>query len=200
MFPDTKVSLDHCYIDLNPMAGVLMIYNTAKNGTTWLDGEQVVLPPHRAMIFHHSKTLRVRGASFEIRWQKIAKKSLQLYQSRMLALASQLHADPEIFDLTDLEQDLVSAPPTAPATRPGSRCSTPFSEPDESQGSVKVEELGRSAYGIVWKAVERLTGNFIAVKQLHRTVDNLKLLEREIKNMTDLRHVSFLPHGMFAFY
>jgi FHA domain len=199
-FPDPKVSLDHCYLDLNPMSGVLMVYNTSKNGTTWLDSEQVLTPPHRAMVSYHSKTLRVHRASFQIHWPKIAERDLPQYQSRILALACSLHADREIFDLTDLEHDLVSLPPTAPATRPASRHATPFSEPNDNQNPIKLEELGRGAYGIVWKAVERLTGNLIAIKQLHKTTHNRMLLEREITHMSGLRHVRIAPFYPFSSY
>ena len=124
---------------------------------------------------------------------------LSRYRSRLLALASQLRPDPEIFDLTDLENDLISAPNTAPATRSASRHGTPFGDVNEDQDHIKVKELGRGSYDTVWKAIERLTGNFIAVKQLHRTTENLEALKQEINHMRTLQHVclSFLFPGIF---
>ncbi len=176
-----------------------MVYSTSRHGTTWLDGEQVAHPPHRAMIFDHSRTLRIHDASFQISWPNIPRADHSRYRSRLLALASQLRSDPEIFDLTDLENDLISAPNTAPATRPASPHGTPFGEVNEDQDHVKVEELGRGSYGTAWKAIDRLTGNFIAVKQLHRTTENLEGLRREINHMRALRRVclSLLFPGKF---
>ena len=102
-------------------------------------------------------------------------------------MAKQLHADREVFDLSDLEVDLKFLPPTAPGTRPNTRSGTPSNEPRD-EGPIEVEELGRGAYGIVWKAVDRFTGEFLAVKQIRKTRDNT-LLVREVKNMHSLQHV-----------
>ena len=186
-FPQGQVSLDHCYIDLNPLSGIPMLYDTSRHHTTWLDGQQVADPPYQAMVPHHAHSLRVHGASFQINWPKIAREDLALYQSRILSMAKQLHADREVFDLTDLEVDLKFLPPTAPGTRPNTRSGTPSNEPRD-EGPIKLEELGRGAYGIVWKAVDRFTGEFLAVKQIRKTRDNT-LLVREVKNMHSLQHV-----------
>ena len=186
-FPKKQISLDHCYIDLNPQTGVLILHNTSRHYTTWLDNEQVMNPPCRAMLPHHTHCLRVHAATFQIRWPEIAQDALPLYQSRILSLAKRLQAASDTFDLTDLEFDLSSLPPTAPATAPGSRHLTPAGE-QRKQGPIKMEELGRGTYGIVWKAVDRITGEFVAVKQLRKGRDTT-LLKREILHMHKLHHV-----------
>ena len=86
-----------------------------------------------------------------------------MYQSRILDLAKRLHAASDTFDLTDLEFDLSSLPPTAPTTAPGSRHLTPAGA-QRKEGPFKMKELGRGTSGIVWKAVDRVTGGFFAVK------------------------------------
>ena len=63
-FPNKKISLDYCYIDLNPQTGVLILHNTSRHYTTWLDSEQVVNPPYRAMLPHYTQSLRIHGATF----------------------------------------------------------------------------------------------------------------------------------------
>ena len=186
-FPQGQVSLDHCYIDLSPLSGIPVLYDTSRHHTTWLDGQQVADPPYRAMVPHHAHSLRVHGASFQINWPKIAPEDLALYQSSILSTAKQIHADRDVWDLTDLEVDFSSLPPTVPGTRPSTRSGTPSNEPRD-EGPIKSEELGRGAYGIVWKAVNRFTGEFLAVKQIQKTRDNTRLV-REVKIMRNLRHV-----------
>ena len=83
-FPNTQISLHHCYIDLS---GVLMLYDISRHPTMWLKSEQITSPPYWAMVPYHAQSLRVHGASFQIHWPEIAQDDLAQYQSQKLALA-----------------------------------------------------------------------------------------------------------------
>jgi FHA domain len=115
-FSTTKVSLDHCYIDVNPRSGVPMLHDTSRHHTTWLDGEQVTNPPYRAMVPHQAQRLRIHTASFQIRWSMVPREHASEHHFMLLRLAQKLHNDREVFNLTDLEADLETFPDTAPAT------------------------------------------------------------------------------------
>ena len=55
------------------------------------------------------------------------------------------------------------------------------------------DELGRGAWGVIWVGIYR--EQKVAVKQMHHVIiseDNLKLLDREINTMAQLRHPNLL--------
>ena len=88
-----------------------------------------------------------------------------------------------MFGLTDLELDFGQFAPTAPVTRQG----TPFDVPVE-KSHIMIKELDSGAFGTVWKAVDRSTGDFLAVKKIRKSVNYPRSL-REVKLMNELQHV-----------
>ena len=71
---------------------------------------------------------------------------------------------------------------------------------NHDRSHVKREELGHGAFGIVYKAVERLNGDFIAVKQLSSTESDLDTVKNEVEILGRLRHVSSVPLLAISFH
>ena len=103
--PTNQISLDHCHISLNPRSGVPMLFDTSRHHTTWLDGEQLIEPPYRAMVPQRAQRLRIHTASFQIHWPRVPRHNLSEHQSLLLRLAAKIQSDNDVFDLTDLELD-----------------------------------------------------------------------------------------------
>ena len=185
---DSKISLEHCYIDINKSSLELLLCHTSRNSTTWLDGEAVQKPPKRAMIYGHSTTMKIRSANFKIHWPKISDKKMEAYRRSKLTHALRQQDMSERFDLTDLEWDIESVAPTVAGTRPPSRPLTPFREQVHDGSPVKVEELGRGAFGTLYRAVDRISGDFVAVKKFHDVKRGIASFQRELKMIVNLRH------------
>ena len=196
-FKDPKVAGEHCFIDINPLSGELLLCDTSRDRSTGLDNEMVRNPAKRAMVYHHARHLKVSAAIFEIHWPSIPDDKLTYYCQMKVAAARRLREDPErIFDLTDMGWDLVSVPPTADPTRQA----TPSADNPFRRGPIAISKLGQGSYGTVYKAVDRITADFVAVKEFnanvlgndgdHAKAQVMEAFKREIIMMKDLRNVS----------
>ena len=186
---DKGVSLEHCYIDINPSSGELLLCHMSQRSTTWLDNERVENPPKRALVFNHAKIVTIGTTIFKIHWPPVPEGKMHEFRKSKIARAAGLLADPDYFDLTDLEWDIYTAPPTQPLTRLPSVASTPSREPLLGPGPIEIAELGSGAFGRVNVAVDRINGDFVAVK-LVRKRETYPPVEREIDILCKLDHVS----------
>lgn len=118
-----------------------------------------------------------------------------------IAAARRLREDADrLFDLTNLECDLNSTLSTAISTRPPTRQAIRSPDQPSGKGPIQISKLGQGSFGIVYKAVDRTSANFVAVKEFNadifgNTIVNSKAqvmetFEREISIMRDLKHVS----------
>ena len=200
-FKDSKVGSEHCFVDINPSSGELLLCDTSRHHSTILDNETVRNPPSRAMVYQHARYFKVSSAVFEIHWPCIPGERLQEYSRMKIAAARRLREDADrLFDLTDLEWDLNSTPSTAISTRPPTRQATPSPDQPSGRGPIQISKLGQGSFGIVYKAVDRISANFVAVKEFNVDIfSNAKVnskaqvmetFEREISIMRDLKHVS----------
>lgn len=142
------------------------------------------------MVYGHAKTLRLRTASFQIHWPPVRAEKMEEYRLRKIAIANHLHTDPGYVDLRELEWDMQSVLPTELPATPAARYASLLPDSPFDQSPIKVAELGRGTFGVVYRAVDRFSAKFIAVKQFHK-LDNLEgTFQREIEVMCGLKHVS----------
>lgn len=202
-FKDPKVAAEHCFVDMNPSSGELLVCDTSRCRSTLLDNEIVCNPSSRAMVYRYSRYLKIGSAIFEIHWPSIPDKKLREYSEMKVAAARRLREDPErLFDLTDVEWDLYSVPPTADCTHDSTRPATPAPGQRRRKKPIKISQLGQGSFGIVYKAVDRNTADFLAVKEFNGNIYDkndviskqqvMATFVREITMMKNLDHVSTL--------
>ena len=191
---DLKVASEHCFIDINPSSGELLLCDTSRSHQTYLDDEPVANPASRAMVYRRAKFLRIRAAIFEIHWPPVPRDRLQEYSRFKIAAGRRLRDDPDrLFTLTDLEWDVDSVPSTVLSTRRPTRSSTPFADRPPGTEAIIINIIGQGSFGVVYKAVNRYTAEPLAVKEIAAShISKVSLIgsfEREIQMMKDLRHV-----------
>ncbi|KAF7506130.1 hypothetical protein GJ744_012194 [Endocarpon pusillum] len=100
-FNDLKVASEHCFIDINPSSGELVLCDTSRRHQTYLDNAPVEDPPSRALVDQHAEFLRIHAAIFEIHWPSAPRERLQEYSQLKCHAAQRLRDDPKrLFTLT----------------------------------------------------------------------------------------------------
>ena len=203
-FPKSQLSVSsfHCYVDINPTSGELVLCAIASQPTTWLDGDQIGVPRFqhdplrtRAMVYQKSRRLQIAEAVFNVLWPQINRQRTDIYRRAKLFHVGKTRQPDDDDELTDFEfaMKLKSACYSLAPTRPTTRQITPSgAEVVVDRGPIRIKCLGSGAYGTVHLAVDRMNADYVAIKSFNQG----QRVERDVEEAAAVAHQEFIRELM----